>query len=77
VAKPERKRTQRQLAAFLGVSIRTVQRDAAEVRKEIAARDKEETARNVARCLALIAQGYDQEEAIKITISENRQVAAQ
>src|SRR5262249_11273398 len=57
--------TQQDIAKILGVSLRTIQRDAAGTR----AKEREE---NVARVHDYMAQGYSQDEACELTAAEIR-----
>jgi uncharacterized protein YoaH (UPF0181 family) len=63
--KPKSKVPQKQLAKTLGVSIRTIQRDAASLRED-------EWRKRVAMVRRYMAQGYTQDEACGLTAAELR-----
>jgi uncharacterized protein YoaH (UPF0181 family) len=66
--KPEPRQTQKDIAEVLGVSVRTVQRDLAEKRKE-------ERRARLARVDEYMAQGYSQDDACSLTAAELRACA--
>jgi uncharacterized protein YoaH (UPF0181 family) len=62
--KPQRV-TQKNLAKIMGASVRTIQRDAAQMREE-------DRKKRVARVHEYMAQGYSQDEACELTAAELR-----